>query len=239
VPNKPRVIISYGGSILVPGPLNGGSSWIDQKALSSLTLLLHELAAKYRFVVTVGGGKINSHYVEILRKMHGQTPIKDRLLDLLGISATHFNATLLWVPLCQAGLAYREVVANPTIPIRTTKPIIIGCGWKPGCSTDLDAVLWAISVGAKVVINASNISHVYTADPRTDKTARPLKALPWDELLKITGKKWSPRMNVPFDPIAAIKARDNHITVKVLDGRNMANLRSAITGEEFTGTTIG
>ena len=236
--NKPRIVVSYGGSILVPGPRDHESSWIDQEALAGLTLLLHELSAKYRFVVTVGGGRINSHYVEVLRQMHGTTPIDDRLLDILGISATKFNATLLWVPLCQAGLAYRKVVENPTIPIRTTKPVIIGCGWIPGCSTDNDAILWAINVGARVVINASNISHVYTADPRKDETAKPIKWLSWDNLLEMIGKKWSPRMNVPFDPIAAQLARKHGLKVLVLDGRNMANLRAAIEGEEFVGTTI-
>jgi len=240
MPNKPRIVVSLGGSILIPGPKNEDASYIDQRTFSSLTLLLNELTCTgHRFVITVGGGKINSHYVETLKQMSGVTPFSNRSLDLLGISATKFNATLLWVPLDRAGLAYGRVVENPTRRIRTKKPVIVGCGWKPGCSTDMDAVLWAINVGAKVVINASNIHYVYDRDPNKFHDAQPIETMSWDKLLTITGRKWIPRMNAPFDPIAAQLAQKHGLRVFVLDGRDIPNLRAAITGEKFIGTTIG
>ena len=41
------------------------------------------------------------------------------------------------------------------------------------------------------------------------KYAVPLKKLTWDRLLVLTGEKWDPGKNVPFDPEAAKKAREN------------------------------
>lgn len=239
--NGPTTIISFGGSIVNPGPRPKNPSWIDQGTLLGLIQLLRELcdSHSHRFVITVGGGYSNSHYVKALRTMFGKAPIDDRLIDMLGISATRFNATLLWALLYQAGLAYKEVVDDPTLRLVVYKPIIVGCGWLPGCSTDKDAVLWAINRGAKVVINASNISHVYDQDPREHDDAKIITQISWPNFRKIIGSQWTPRMNTPFDPVAAKLAEQNKIRVFVLDGRNMGNLRNAIEGKDFVGTTIG
>lgn len=239
--NGSTTVISFGGSLVAPGPRPKNPSWIDQKVLVDLIQLLKNLCDNHnrRFVVTVGGGKINSHYVEALRKMSGKNPIDDRLIDILGISATRFNATLLWTLLYQAGLAYKEVVDDPTLRLVVFKPVIVGCGWLPGCSTDKDAVLWAINRGAKVVINASNISHVYDQDPREHDDAKIITQISWPDFRKIIGSKWTPRMNTPFDPVAAKLAEQHKIKVLVLDGRDMDNLRNAIEGKDFIGTTIG
>ena len=239
--NGSITVISFGGSLMAPGPRPKDPSWIDQGTLVDLTQLLKDLCDNHnrRFVITVGGGKINSHYVEALRKMSGKTPIDDRLIDMLGISATRLNATLLWALLYQAGLAYKEVVDNPTLRLVIYKPIIVGCGWLPGCSTNKNAVLWAINRGAKVVINASNISHVYDQDPREHDDAKIITQISWPNFRKIIGSQWTPRMNTPFDPVAAKLAEQNKIRVLVLDGRDMDNLRNAIEGKDFIGTTIG
>ena len=48
-------------------------------------------------------------------------------------------------------------------------------GWKPGFSTDNDAVVLAQRFSAGTVINLSNIAMVYSADPRKNTDARPLQ----------------------------------------------------------------
>jgi uridylate kinase len=239
VPKKPRIIISLGGSILVPGPQAkdaNAPTWVDQGFLSRFTLLVHELTQTgYRFVITVGGGKVNSHYVNVLRQMHVGS---DLLLDTVGIASTHFNAALLWAALSPNKLVYRQIMANPTMPIRTTKPVIVGGGWKPGCSTDKDAVLWAITTGADTIINASNIEYVYDKDPRQFDDAQRIVEINWTDFRKIVGTKWEARMSAPFDPIAASLAQKHNLKVLVLNGRDIPNLRAAIQGQHFIGTTI-
>ena len=45
-------------------------------------------------------------------------------------------------------------------------------------------------------------------------------------------------MNAPFDPIASKLAQDLDITVKIVNGKNLANLELALDGKPFVGTTI-
>jgi uridylate kinase len=45
-------------------------------------------------------------------------------------------------------------------------------------------------------------------------------------------------MNVPFDPIAAKKARELELKVVIMKGNNFENLENYFAGKEFVGTTI-
>ena len=86
-------------------------------------------------------------------------------LDWLGISATRFNAYL--VKTIFKNLTYREIIADPTKKIRMkNEKVIVAAGWKPGCSTDYDAVLLAKNLGVKTLINLTNIDYVYDKDPK-------------------------------------------------------------------------
>jgi uridylate kinase len=116
--------------------------------------------------------------------------------------------------------------------------VVVAAADAPGRSSDYDAVLWAERFRARRVFNLSNISHVYTADPRTSAAARPLADLTWRAYRRLVGQRWSPRLSSPFDPVATARAARLRLTVAVLDGRNVANVRRAFAGERFTGTLL-
>ena len=86
-------------------------------------------------------------------------------------------------------------------------------GWKPGRSTDFDAVLLAKGCGAKTVVNLSNIDYVYDRDPRVNPGAKKFEKINWNDFRKIVGSKWSPGANVPFDPLAAKEAQKLGLSV--------------------------
>ena len=56
--------------------------------------------------------------------------------------------------------------------------------------------------------------------------------------LEIIENDWKPGMNTPFDPVASKKARDLGISVFVLKGTDLYNLKQAIKGQKFNGTII-
>jgi uridylate kinase len=114
---------------------------------------------------------------------------------------------------------------------------MVGAGWKPGWSTDYDAVLICKDYGVKTIVNLSNINKVYDKDPKIFKEAKPIDRISWDDFRKIVGNKWVPGMNIPFDPIAALKAQGLGLKV-VLIGRDFENIRKYFDGEEFIGTII-
>jgi uridylate kinase len=151
--------------------------------------------------------------------------------------ATRLNAQLLrgiFADLCKM-----DVVYDPTRVTEFPGNIMVASGWKPGFSTDNDAVLLAERFAAKVVINLSNIEKVYTADPRTDPTAQPLDAISWEDFRALVGDEWAPGKNTPFDPVASKHAQKAGIAVYCIGGRDMDNIRAALTDGKFVGTKIG
>lgn len=221
-------IISVGGSIIIP------KTGFDIEFLKRFkNLIIEQVKKGDRFILVVGGGATCRAYQEALGKAHKVSKID---LDWLGIYTTWYNAE--FVRLLFGKLTYEEVVKNPTKKIKTDKPIIIAGGWKPGCSTDYDAVLLAKNFGVKEVINASNVDYVYTADPKADKNAKPLKQVTWQEFRKIVGNYWTPGANLPFDPKAAKEAEKLKLKVIFVKGTELRELARAIDGQIVNGTVI-
>ena len=63
------------------------------------------------------------------------------------------------------------VVTDPTVVKSMKGRVLVAAGWKPGWSTDYDAVLLAETFKARTILNLSNIRKVYTADPNLDPSA--------------------------------------------------------------------
>jgi uridylate kinase len=112
-------------------------------------------------------------------------------------------------------------------------------GWKPGFSSDYDAVLLAECFQAPMVINLSNIEQVYTDDPRKNPDAKPIDKISWEDFRALVGDDWVPGKNVPFDPVASRHAAKIGLKVICAAGKNLENLKKILWGEAFTGTVIG
>lgn len=186
-----------------------------------------------RFVIICGGGGINRQYNKALRSI---AKPNDKELDWMGIQATKINA--FFVKTLFGRYAHESVFDNPTKKIKTGRRIIVGSGWKPGWSTDLDSVLAARTYGAKMIINLTNVDYVYTKDPRKHRDAKVIREISWKRFRKLVGNKWSPRLNAPFDPIAARMAEKRRIKVVIANGKNMKNLKNIIEDKKFKGTLI-
>lgn len=224
---RTTIVLSLGGSLIVP----------DAIAVQFLkrfrTLILSLTARGIYFIIVTGGGNTARRYQTGAHAVTSMSPLQ---LDWVGIAATKINAEL--VRAIFGSYAHPTVVTDPTVRVRSRQPILIGSGWKPGCSSDKDAVLLARTYGAKLVINMSNIPYVYTADPRRVRTAKPIKEMSWPALLRITGRRWKPGAHVPFDPQAALLAQREGMRVIVCQGKNLANIKNILLGKPYRGTTI-
>ena len=231
--HKEKIVISVGGSLIVP---NGG---INSKFLQKLNKIIREELTKNKnrqFFLVVGGGMTTRHYQAAAGDV-----IKHRLteddLDWLGIHATRLNAHL--VRTIFRDIAHPAIIDDYSFIRKVGEAVVVGAGWKPGWSTDYDAVLICEDYGPRKIINLSNISKVYDKDPNKYKDAKPFDKISWKELRKLVGDKWTPGMHVPFDPIAAKKAQELNVKVVVMNGDNFENLKSYFNGEKFVGTVIG
>jgi len=223
-------VLSVGGSIVAPeNP--------DSEFLAAFVTLVREWLAEdnsRKLILVIGGGGPARAYQKAYRAVSPDGA--DEQADWIGIMATRLNAQLLkaiFADICPA-----DVVYDPTKVDVFTGRIIVAAGWKPGFSTDNDAVLLAERFDAPTVINLSNIAKVYTDDPRTNPEAKPIDTISWADFRAIVGDEWVPGKNVPFDPIASLHAQKAGISVICAAGRDIDNLRNILDGKPFTGTTI-
>ena len=221
-------IISLGGSLIAPDKL-------DANFLAKFRDLILKHSKNTRFIIICGGGKIARNY-QATAKMVVKPSKAD--LDWLGIHATRLNGHLVRTALKQ--VAYPRILKNPTekVLLKRNQNVIVAAGWKPGFSTDYDAVLFARTFKVETVINLTDIDYVYTKDPKKFDDAKPLKQISWKAYRAMVGNRWDPGANVPFDPVASREAQKDGITVHMLNGRNLANLEKLIEGKGFIGTTI-
>ncbi|TAL20480.1 UMP kinase [Patescibacteria group bacterium] len=226
---EPIVVISLGGSLIAP------PEGIDPAFLRKFRdLILGRVRQGMRFVLICGGGATARAYQRSARQV---TELKRDDLDWIGIHATRLNGHLLRTIF--RGFAHPRVLKDPTRPFLWREPIVVAAGWKPGASTDYDAVLMARKFKAGVVVNLSNIKTLFDRDPKKHPAARPICEIGWKEFRKMVGSKWDPGANLPFDPVASKLAEKIKLRVILADGRNLKNLLAILTGKKFVGSVIG
>ena len=228
-------VLSVGGSIIAPDKVN---SEFLSAFIKGIRQYLDE-NPEDRLIFVCGGGAPARVYQQAYREVVTDLSKQDASAqDWIGIKATHINAELMKAVL--GDLCKDMVVTNPTSEdVSFTGRVLVAGGWKPGFSTDTDAVYLARRFGGKLIINLSNISKVYTDDPRKNPDAKPIDSISWADFRRIVGDEWVPGKNAPFDPIASRLAQESEIRVVCADGRNIGNTLSILRGGEFEGTVIG
>jgi uridylate kinase len=228
---KDRIIISVGGSLIVPA---GG---IDTNFLSSLNKFIRkqlEDNPNRQFFLVIGGGTTARHYRDAGRKVVGhELPPDD--LDWLGIHSTRLNAHLIRTIF--RDIAHPFIIKNYEIIRKAHESVVVASGWKPGFSTDYDAIMLCDDYQIQSVINLSNVTQVYDKDPNKFKDASPIKKMSWKDFRKLVGDEWIPGLHAPFDPIAAKKAQELGVKVAVM-GSDFKNVEKYLEGKPFLGTVI-
>lgn len=230
--NNEKVIISVGGSLVVP---NGGIATPFLMKLNDF--VRNQLAQnnKRQFFLVVGGGATARHYIEAGRKIVGHELSSDDL-DWLGIHATRLNAHLIRTIF--RDIAHPKIIKHYDIIRKVEEPIVVASGWKPGRSTDYCATLLCEDYNVRTMVNLSNIVQVCDKDPNKYPDAKPIKNISWEDFRKLIGEEWSPGLNAPFDPIAAKKAQELGVKVAILSGSDFNNIRRYFDNKEFIGTIV-
>ena len=190
-----------------------------------------------QIAVVIGGGNI----------YRGATASKrgvDRIAaDYMGMLATVINGLALQDALEKAGVETRvqtaiemQELAEPYIRRRAVRHLqknrvvifVAGTG-NPYFSTDTAASLRAIEINADVILKATKVDGVYSADPKKHKSAKKFKELKYIEVLN-KGLK-------VMDATAVSLCMDNNLPIIVFNLTKKGNIKRVILGEKI-GTTV-
>jgi uridylate kinase len=227
-------IIALGGSLLRPEEAEKRGTWFGRLR----QLAVHLEGNGRRLGIVVGGGLPAREGIELA----SITVSNSYRLDMVGIAATRLNATILQQSLIDIGCDVCPIIPTTTaqaVDLLTSHHIVIMGGTTPGHTTDAVAVALARDVGAPHCVIATNVSHVYDSDPRTNPEAKRIEEMTLGELAKITGTEaLEPGMSAAVDPIAVKWAQEAALKLAVLDGRDLTILENAIEGKPFVGTLV-
>jgi uridylate kinase len=187
--------------------------------------------------VVVGGGNIWRGLSASNRGMERSTA------DYMGMLATVINGMALQSGLEEIGVITRvqtairmENVAEPFIRRRAMRHLeqgrvvifVAGTG-NPFFSTDTTAALRASEIGAQVILKATKVDGIYSADPKKDP-----KAVKYDRITYV--EALTRRLQV-MDSTAFSLCMDNRVPIIVFDMMNRNNIKNAVLGKKV-GTLV-
>jgi uridylate kinase len=229
VPTYRRIVLKLSGEAL-QGTLGFG---IDPAVLTNFARQIQEVhALGVQVTVVVGGGNI-------FRGMStaSATGMERATADYMGMLATAINGLAMQDALEKLGVPTRvqtaieiSKVAEPYIRRRAIRHlekgrvvIFVGGIGSPFFTTDTTAALRAMEIGADVVLKATNVDGIYTADPAVNRQAKKFEVLSFSDVLK-KGLK-------VMDATAVSLCMDGNIPIIVFDLHRQGNIKRAVCGE--------
>ncbi|MBX3102296.1 MAG: UMP kinase [Bacteroidetes bacterium] len=223
-----RILLKLSGEALMGQQSYG----IDTETLRTYAEEIREVVQRdVQVAVVIGGGNI-------FRGVQGASKGMDRSQsDNMGMLATVINALALQDKLEQLGISTRvqsaigiHEVCEPFIRRRAIRHlekgrvVILAAGTgNPYFTTDTAAGLRAMELGADVLLKATKVDGVYTADPEKDRTAVKFDTISFAEVLKN-------RYNV-MDMTAFTLCQENELPIIVFNMNNTGSLVRLVEGE--------
>ena len=219
--------------------LQGGQNYgLDPSVVDSIAYQLKEVREMgVQLSVVIGGGNI-------FRGLEASSKGMDRsTADYMGMLATVINGMALQDSLERKGVFTRvqtaitmEALAEPYIRRRAIRHlekgrivILAGGTGNPYFTTDTTAALRAIELGAEVILKATKVDGIYSADPMKVKDAKRFDKLSYMDVLK-------KKLKV-MDATAISLCMDNNLPIIVFDLLKQGNIRRVVMGENI-GTTV-
>ncbi len=233
-PHYKRILVKISGEALA----GEGERGIDFAVLNSVAEQIKAVNDRgTETAIVIGGGNIFRGVAEAARGM-------DRVVaDQMGMLGTIINAIAMQEALEQLGLFTRVMTAIPMSAIAENyirrravrhlekgRAVILAAGTgHPYFSTDTAAALRALEIGAEVILKATKVDGVYSADPHVDPEATRYDKLTYMEVLQ-QGLR-------VMDATATSLCMDNGIPIIVFDLTRHGNLERVANGEQI-GTIV-
>jgi uridylate kinase len=223
-----RVLLKLSGEALMGDDAYG----INRETVNAIVLQVKEIVDMgVQVGIVIGGGNIFRGIAPAAEGMDRATA------DYMGMLATVMNAMALQDAMKHAGVAARvqsalniEAVAEPYIRgkairyLEEGKVVIFGAGTgNPFFTTDTAAALRGVEIDAEIVLKATKVDGIYTADPKKDPAATRYDNVSFDEAI-------SKNLKV-MDATAFTLCRDQKMPIAVFSIFKQGALKSIILGE--------
>jgi uridylate kinase len=234
-PRFKRILLKLSGEAL----MGEGKYGIAPKVLQQIAQEVREVVdLGVEVGIVIGGGNI-------FRGISASTEGMDRAsADYMGMLATVINALALQDALEKMAVFTRvqsaiemQQLAEPYIRRRAVRHlekgrvVIFAAGTgNPYFTTDTAASLRAMEIHAQVILKATKVDGIYTADPVKDPTATRFKTLSYIDVLKKNLKV--------MDSTAISLCMDNDLPIIVFDLGQRGNIMRVVQGEDV-GTLVG
>ena len=222
-----KVVLSIGGSVLAPD--------LDADRVEAYAAAIAGLTDDHEVGVVVGGGTVAREYIGTARDL-GANEIE---LDRIGIGVTRLNARLLMAAL--GDLAAPEPptgYAEAGAAMRRGEVPVMG-GTHPAHTTDAVSAALAEDAGADLLVYATSVPGVYSADPNEDDGAERYDELTARELVGVIADvEMTAGASAPVDLLAAKIVQRAGLDAVVLDGTDPATVARAVEEGAFEGTRI-
>lgn len=230
-----RILLKLSGEAL----LGRQSTGVDPDVVSYIADEIRSLAdLKIQIGIVIGGGNIFRGVQAGARGMERTTA------DYMGMLATMINSLALQSALEAKGLATRvqssiemREIAEPFIQRKALRHlekgrivIFAGGTGNPYFSTDTAASLRAMEIRADVILKATKVDGVYSADPVLDHSAVMFKKISYIDVLTKNLKV--------MDSTAISLCRDNRLPLVVFNLQKKGNIRGVVCGKKI-GTYVG
>jgi uridylate kinase len=230
-----RILLKISGEALM-GAQNYGIDVNVARSVAEEIKAVRELGVE--IAVVVGGGNI-------FRGVSKSAGNMDRSsADYIGMLATVMNAVVLQDALEKAGV-YTRVLSAIDIPqlaepfirrrairhLEKRRVVIFAAGTgNPYFTTDSAAALRALEIKADVILKATKVEGVYSADPMKDSTATRYDCITYQEVLEQQLKV--------MDASAISLCMDNKLPIVIFNMRTSGNIMRVVLGEEGVGTRV-
>lgn len=220
------VVISVGGSVLM--------SDFNSSRVKEFAAVIEELAAEHQIFVVVGGGKVARDYIKLVREMGAD----EASCDYVGIDVTRINAALLASAIKGAARKIPQDLRDAYESSLNHSVVIMG-GTIPGHTTDAVAALLAEYVSADILLNATSVDGVYSADPKREDGASRFEKISTRELVEIVAQaEANAGSSTVLDLLAAKIIDRSKIETMVFLGKP-ENIQKALKGDiKNIGTVI-
>ena len=223
-----RILLKASGEALM-GAQNYGVDVRVARAIADEIKAVHDLGVEV--AVVVGGGNIFRGVSESAGDMDRSSA------DYIGMLATVMNAVVLQDALEKVGVHTRVLsaihipqVGEPFIRRRAIRHlekgrvVIFAAGTgNPYFTTDSAAALRALEIRADVILKATKVEGIYTADPMKDATATRYDCITYREVLE-------KQLRV-MDASAISLCMDNDLPIVVFNMRTAGNIVRVVSGE--------